>query len=464
MGNNYQTYKITTLVYIMKILTETSISLFIISVYICLCGCSSNKKVSPPDNMADVDDKEILCTIADNLCEKADLKFIDTNTQKEYTSAWDAPENAELRFKNKYCNWHYTNGVLNIAMLHLADFVEEPKYVDFVRNHIAFGFDNYKYFQPRYQPEKHGKHWKYPLGELFNTLELDDFGAMISSALDLYMHPLGEKKMEYLDYAMEMGKFLKDKKLRTENGTFVRSFPQKNTLWGDDLYMSVPLLARLYQITGDETYLNDALNQIESFDQLLWDSQRGLYYHAYYTDLKRNGVAHWARCNGWLMFAKIELLKHTPENYPRRQMVIDLLNKQICGLARYQSPEGLWHQIIDRNDSYLESSASAMFTYSIASAVNNKWLDSRYASLAITAWEGLKKYMLTGNGDMKSICEGTEVHEDLQYYYTRPCGINEKHGLGALIEAGIEVMRLKQNYTDIVKDITIRVNLNNEES
>ena len=111
MGNNYQTYKITTLVYIMKILTETSISLFIISVYICLCGCSSNKKVSPPDNMADVDDKEILCTIADNLCEKADLKFIDTNTQKEYTSAWDAPENAELRFKNKYCNWHYTNGV-----------------------------------------------------------------------------------------------------------------------------------------------------------------------------------------------------------------------------------------------------------------------------------------------------------------------------------------------------------------
>lgn len=63
-----------------------------------------------------------------------------------------------------------------------------------------------KYFQPRYQPEKHGKHWKYPLGELFNTLELDDFGAMISSTLDLYMHPLGEKKMEYLDYAMEMGK------------------------------------------------------------------------------------------------------------------------------------------------------------------------------------------------------------------------------------------------------------------
>jgi len=164
------------------------------------------------------------------------------------------------------------------------------------------------------------------------------------------------------------------------------------------------------------------------------------------------------------MFAKIELLKHTPENYPRRQMVIDLLNKQVCGLARYQSPEGLWHQIIDRNDSYLESSASAMFTYSIASAVNNKWLDSRYASLAITAWEGLKKHMLTGNGDMKNICEGTEVHEDLQYYYTRPCGINEKHGLGALIEAGIEVMRLKQNYTDIVKDITIRVNLNNEES
>lgn len=431
-----------------------------------LFGCSENKtntSITVADNMSNVEDSVVLRTVADNLCNLADLKFIDKNTGNEYTSAWDAPENADLRFKNKYCNWHYTNGVLNISMLHLADFFNDEKYVDFVGNHISFGFENYKYFKERYNPEVHGKHWKYPLGELFNTYELDDFGAMISSTLDYYNHPKGKKNDEYVQYANFVGDFLKNKKLRMEDGTFVRTFPQRNTLWGDDLYMSVPLLTRLYKLTGDKTYIDDALNQIDKFDKYLWDETKNIYYHAYYTDLKRNGVAHWARCNGWLLFAKIELLSLLEENHPGRQKVIDLVNKQVCGLARYQSPEGIWHQILDCNDSYLEGSASAIFTYCIAKSVNKGWLDSRYASLAITGWEGLKSHILTAKGDMKNICEGTEVHEDLQYYYNRPCGLNEKHGLGALIEAGIEVIKLKNRYPEIVKDVVIRVNLNKEE-
>jgi len=428
-----------------------------------LSGCANSDKNLPQDNMAGMDDKVILTTIADKLCEQARLGFIDQNTGEEYSSAQDAPEGADLKFKNKFCNWHYTNGVLNMAMLHLAEFLEQPKYKEFASKHIAFGFDNYKYFEARYNPAIHGKHWRYPLGELFNTLELDDFGAMISSTLDLCNYGNGDQRMEYIEYAKMLGDFLTHKKLRDENGTFVRSFPQRNTLWGDDLYMSVPLLVRLAQLTGEERYLDDALNQLENFDTLLWDEQNAIYYHAYYTDIKRNGVAHWARCNGWIIFAKIELLKHMPENHPKFDRVVELLNKQVRGLARFQSPEGLWHQILDRNDSYLESSASAIYTFAIACAVNNGWLDRRYASIAISGWEGLKRHMLTASGDMKNICEGTEVHEDLFYYYTRPAGLNEKHGLGALIEAGIEIIKLKANNTDIVEDIMIRTNLNNEE-
>lgn len=426
-------------------------------------ACTPNPVNAPDGNMAGVDDKVVLTTIADKVCQAAQLGFVDQNSGKEYLSAWDAPEGAALRFKNKYCNWHYTNGVLNIAMMHLSDVLDEPRYSDFVRRHIAFGFDNYKYFETRYDPAKHGKHWRYPLGELFNTLELDDFGAMISSTLDLYERSNGDKRMEYLEYAKAMGTFLRERKLRDENGAFVRSFPCPNTMWGDDLYMSVPLLARLARVTGERCWIDDALNQIEQFDKLLWDANAGIYFHAYYTDLKRNSVAHWARCNGWILFAKIELLRNLPANDPACVQVIEQLNKQVCGLARWQSPEGLWHQILDRNDSYLESSASAMYTYAIACAVNNGWLDRRYASIALTAWEGLKRHMLTASGDMKNICEGTEVHEDLLYYYTRPCGINEKHGLGALIEAGIEILKLKADNELLVEEIMTRVNLNNEE-
>ena len=79
----------------MKILAETSIGLFIVSIYICLCGCSSDKKASPPDNMTSMDDKEILCTIADNLCKKADLKFIDTTIRNYYFEEENKNEQAK---------------------------------------------------------------------------------------------------------------------------------------------------------------------------------------------------------------------------------------------------------------------------------------------------------------------------------------------------------------------------------
>lgn len=421
-----------------------------------------NSEAQHLNNMHKMGDTLVLKTIADRIVGMAQLGFVDTKTGLEYIKVSNAPANAELRFKNKFCNWHYTNGVLNMAMIHLGDFLNEPKYVELVKNHVAFGFDNYKYFEKRYNPKMHGNHWLYPLGELYNTKELDDFGAMISSTLDIYSHPNGEKRQEYIDYAKKMGDYLKNKKLRSDEGMFVRTFPRKNTLWGDDLYMSVPLLSRLYQLTGDEKYLDDAINQAILFDKYLWDDKLELYYHAYYLDNQQNGVSHWGRCNGWLAFAKIHLLDCMPKTHPKRQLIIDLLNKQIRGLARYQSVEGLWHQILDKNDSYLESSCSAMFIYSIARGINQGWLDNRFASVAITGWEGMKAYMLSKNGDMNNICEGTEVHDDLFYYYTRPYAKNEKHGLGALIDAGVEIIKLKSKNKEIVKDIVSRVNLNSE--
>jgi rhamnogalacturonyl hydrolase YesR len=39
-----------------------------------------------------------------------------------------------------------------------------------------------------------------------------------------------------------------------------------------------------------------------------------------------------------------------------------------------QGGMGLWHQLLDKTDSYLETSASAMFTFTIARGVNRGWL------------------------------------------------------------------------------------------
>ena len=69
---------------------------------------------------------------------------------------------------------------------------------------------------------------------------------------------------------------------------------------------------------------------------------------------------------------------------------MNLLHAHIKGLAACQSGVGFWHQLLDRNDSYLETSSSAMFVYSIAKSINRGWIDPyAYGPLALLGWNAI---------------------------------------------------------------------------
>ncbi len=386
-------------------------------------------------------DEQIVKSVADYILEHGTLSFKDVNTGKIYTSAKEIPEGTKVTFSSPFGEWHYTNGVLNMALIDLSNFLSDKKYADYAAAHIAFGMDNYKFFQKRYDKDKDGPHYLYPLGQLWTMDELDDFGAMGASMIDVYQTV---KRDDYKQYIEKAAKHISEERDRLDDGTLVRKFPHEMTLWADDLYMSVPFLARLGKFTGDKKYWDDAILQIKNFSKYLWDENKELYWHCYYTDVERNGVAHWGRANGWVMMAKVHLLNFLPKDYPGREDVIKDLERQILGVAKYQSAEGLWHQVLDKTDSYLESSCSAMFTYCIARAVNQKWIDARYGSIAIHGWDGLKENKIQADGEVKDICVGTGIEDNLAFYYNRPARLNEKHGLGAVIDAGIEVIKLKK--------------------
>lgn len=381
----------------------------------------------------------IIRKVADHVLRDAVFAFEGTDDHVTYTSAKDIPENVAVKYKNKWVGWHYTHGVLNMAMINLGNYLNDERYNNFARQHVAFGMDNYKIFEQWFKHDV--PHFNYPYGELFTMNELDDFGAMGASVMDVYNTV---KRPDYKAYVEKAAKHLEEERLRMADGTLIRSFPEKNTIWGDDLYMSVPFLVRMYKLSGNSLYLNDAIKQVINFNKYLWDDRRQLYYHCYYTDSKQNGVAHWGRCNGWIALAQVHLLNFLPANHPMRKQLIELLQRQIIGLSRYQHIDGSWHQLLDKDDSYSESSCSAMFVYAIARAVNEGWIDKRYASIALTGWEGLVKNKITEDGQLKDICVGTDIRNDLQYYYQRPTGLNEKHGLGALLDAGVEVMKLQK--------------------
>ncbi|RYE18646.1 MAG: glycosyl hydrolase [Sphingobacteriaceae bacterium] len=322
----------------------------------------------------------------------------------------------------------------------MAGYLKDKKYTNYAINHVAFGFNNYKTFAQRFKHDV--PHYTYPFGEFFTMEELDDFGAMGASVAEVYsLSP----KPEYKNYVLKAAKHLTEERSRLTDGTFVRAFPQKMTLWADDLYMSVPFLVETAKLTGEQKYFDDAAKQVINFNKYLWDAPREIYWHTYYSDSKRNGVAHWGRCNGWMMLAQVRLLDALPENHPQRKNLLELLERQILGVAKYQNKDGLWYQILDKNDSYPESSCTAMFVYGIAKAVNKGWIDKRYASIAITGWEGLKKKEINEKGQLKDICVGTSIENDLVYYYNRPVGLNEKHGTGPLLDAGVEILKLEKS-------------------
>lgn len=384
-------------------------------------------------------DEMIIRRIADYILEHADFSFTGVSNNQVYKYTKDIPSDLEFRLSSPFGEWHYTNGVLNMAMINLSTYLNEPKYFDFTIEQIAFGMDNYKFFQKRFKHDR--PHYYYPFGQLWTMGELDDCGAMGASMIEVYQKV---KRKDYKEYIENTAKHISEKQERLDDGTLVREFPHKMTLWADDLYMSLPFLARMAIFSGDDKYFVDAIQQVFNFTKYLWNENKELYFHCYYSDLNRNGVAHWGRCNGWVMMAQVHLLNHLPVNHPEREKLIRILEKQILGIAKYQNGEGLWHQVLDKTDSYTESSCTAMFVYCIARAVNEGWIDGRYGSIAIRGWEGLKANKITLNGQVKDICVGTGIEDNLVFYYNRPARLNEKHGLGAIIDAGIEIMKLKK--------------------
>ncbi|MGK6352338.1 glycoside hydrolase family 88/105 protein [Parapedobacter sp. DT-150] len=376
--------------------------------------------------------------VADYILTKAEFAFVDKQG-KSYATASEIPEKVEADFKTPYGEWHYTNGVVNMAMLNLAEFTGDQRYARYAIDHVAFGFANYAEFQRRFKHDR--PHHRFPFGQLWTMQELDDFGAMSASILEVYKSTPDEA---YRDYVARGAKRLSEGQARLADRTLVRTFPVDQTLWADDLYMSVPFLARMAVFTGEDRYFEDAVTQVLNFDKHLWNPHNGLYYHCYYAPYQQHGVAHWGRSNGWIVLAQLHLLDHLPDDHPHRKDMIRNLQKQLIGLARYQDKEGLWHQLIDKPDSYAEASATAMFVQGFAKAVNEGWLGRNYASVALVGWEGMKKHFIKPDGQVSDICVGTGIQDDLQFYYTRPARPNEKHGVGSVIDAGIEIVKLKR--------------------
>jgi rhamnogalacturonyl hydrolase YesR len=409
--------------------TKNQVAHFILFLFL-LNSCLGPVSVTAQDTS---DASKKLRAIANAVLKNATFQFVDQKNGNKYGSAKEVTPGADLKPESPYNDWRYWNGVLNVGMLKLSEALHDQSYSEFAIKNIAFNFDNYGYFERKYKGEDK---WNFPFGQRFIMEELDDCGAMGASVVEVYRLDKQDRYKKYIEQAAD---HILTKQSRLKDGTFVRSFPHKWTIWADDLYMGLSFLTRMGELTGDTKYIDDAAKQVIQFHKYLFDEKIGLMHHCWYSDVNRPGVAYWGRANGWAVLAQIDLLDRLPENHPWRGTLLALFKKHILGIAHYQGSNGLWHQLLDKTDSYLETSCSAMFTYAVARAVHQGYIDTGYASIAERGWEGIMA-KIRPDGQVEGVCTGTVVSDDLDYYYLRPTPLNDVHGLGTILLAGAEVL------------------------
>jgi rhamnogalacturonyl hydrolase YesR len=197
-------------------------------------------------------------------------------------------------------------------------------------------------------------------------------------------------------------------------------------------------------LTGEVRYFDDAVRQVLQFSERLFMPELGLYRHGWVQGLEPQPSFAWGRANGWALFAMAELLSELPETHPGRAAVLKQYRAHAAGLARVQGADGRWHQLLDRADSYLETSASAIFVYALARGVNRGWLDPlAYGPLILVGWNGLAE-QVNARGQLGGVCVASSLAFESVYYYQQPVSALAAHGYGPVLLAGAEVLALRR--------------------
>ncbi len=327
----------------------------------------------------------------------------------------------------------YEWGITYQALLDAAEVTGEQKYADYVSQHFDFIRQMYKQFSKKSNIED------MQMKQICEPKALDDCGTMVTAMMRLQGKPGGKTKLD--DVIENYYNFVENGQYRLPDGTLARHRPQRNTIWLDDMYMGIPAIMQRAVYTGKTAYFDEATNIYKNIVKRMFVPEKGIYRHGYVEGLAQQPTYHWARANGWAVLTTVQMLDLLPADDPDRQFIIDQLGRHVAGLAQYQSSEGFWHQLLDRSDSYLETSATAIYTYAIAHAVNEGWLEAiTYGPVAMLGWHALRT-QITAEGKVAGTCVGTGMAFDPAFYYYRPVSAAAAHGYGPAIWAAAEILR-----------------------
>ena len=205
--------------------------------------------------------------------------------------------------------------------------------------------------------------------------------------------------------------------------------------WVDDIYMIAAIQTAAYRVTHDPVYLDRAALTTATYLKRL-QKEDGLFWHA------EDSPFVWGRGVGWYAAGMTEILKCLPASHPNYPAIMGGYKKMMAALLKNQAPSGLWRQLVDKPETWEETSGSGMFAYAMVTGVRRGWLDTEtYGPAARKAWLALVDQIDAG-GNLQQVCVGTnkgakEVGPDLdkqyQFYLNRPRVAGDYHGQAPLL-------------------------------
>lgn len=334
----------------------------------------------------------------------------------------------------------YEMGVVHAGMMRAAQVTGDARFGAFTQRQIAFLRTWEPYFSK--VEEKYHLARANPFARMLDPRALDDCGSMLAALLGAQRAQLGPLPAGVVDRWSE---YIAHGQFRLADGTLARQRPQAQSLWADDFYMGVPALAEMGKTTADPHWWDDAVKNVLQMSGRLFNSEKHLYAHGWNANNPDAPQFYWGRATGWPILAMCDLLDVLPPDHPGYAPVLAQLRAALRGVGSYQSGVGLWHQLLDREDTYLETSASAMFVYGFAHAINRGWISpTTYGSIAQAGWVGLMP-RINAQGQVEGTCVATTFAGDAIYYYHRPVNVDALHGYGPVLLAGSEMIELLRN-------------------
>lgn len=353
-----------------------------------------------------------------------------------------------LDYCNGRYNWNYTPGL------------EMRSFLDVYRSYG--GEDIYNYVEAWY-----------------NAIVAED-GSIMNYSVDKYSTDLicpGKNLFYFYERtgnekyrkAIELLKTQIDGHPRTSEGAFWHKLRYPHQVWLDGVYMACPFYVEyaLKFMEGDaqKAAFDEIVNEFAVAAARTYDPATKLYRHAwdeshsmFWCDPATGQSQHcWGRALGWYTMAIVDVLDTLPADYAGRQTLIDILRTICAELPKWADPEaGVWYQVLDqpgREGNYLESTCSAMFSFTFLKGIRMGYLDAELLPYAKKLYaDVVREFISTDEQGLISIEKCCSVGGlggnnnrmgDFAYYLSEPIRPNDSKGVGPFIWASLEMEKIK---------------------